>query len=124
MNFTPGVFGPGTWTTAILSPALMLGVIFAFVLAWRYLRYLERRDGTRGWMQAPPPAAQPTLGMAAQGVPDPRRQLRNAITWCAVGVALLLGALILRGGPVLLLAGLIVLLVGVVRLIFVLIERP
>ncbi len=122
MNVTPGVFGPGL--TTALTPALILGVIFAFVLAWRYLRYLERRDSARWWMQAPPPQQPPTVGMAAPGVPDPRRQLRNAVTWCAVGVALLLGALILGGGPVLLLAGLIVLLVGVVRLIFVLIERP
>lgn len=127
MHVASGFMGPGFWTPAVLSPALILAVIFAFILGWRYLKYLEYRDGVR-WRGAtaqdapqvlPPDPAAPMMGASRRGG---LAALRGAVTWCAVGVALLLGALIVHGVPVLLLAGLIVLLVGVVRLIFAILE--
>ena len=131
MSVNPGGFaGPGFLGAAFLTPATILAVIFAFILGWRYLKYLERRDewrtgGARGPAWAPPqPQVQatadvPPMAPASGGA---FRDLRRAVTWCAVGVALILGAVILRGAPVLLLAGLIVLLVGVVKVLFWLLE--
>jgi hypothetical protein len=105
-----------------LSPALVLAVIFAFMLGWRYLKYMERRDGG-AWVRGP--QNPPPMVAGTPPAPDPWRALRRAATWCAVGVALLLWSIIAHGGAFFLLAALIVLLVGVVRMIFAVLEgRP